>query len=213
MTEVNRSAIKSWSQIESTAIYKSNKSGSWKQSTPSQMYINLVHPPLIIYIIYTCAKEMNTTNQWVKSLNTPDFVWQRLKPHTGSQPSSFLSRLSQRVEERNQAGNDSTRHPLPCLELKRIGLTYFDSKLCCFWTEKKKHKHHILEGKQHCPKQHRCPAVKAGFNTDLWYCYSYQSVTQKVAISSTISVNPVLECNINEATLVSKKKQTCEFQK
>lgn len=46
----------------SQQIYMSNQSSSRKQSTPSQMYINLVR----LYSIYTCAKEMNIKNQrWI----------------------------------------------------------------------------------------------------------------------------------------------------
>lgn len=49
------------------------------------------------------------------------------------------------------------------------------------------------------------------FNTDSWYCYSYQSITlragEKWCISSTTSANSVFKCSITEATLVSKRKR------
>lgn len=63
----------------------------------------------------------------------------------------------------------------------------------------------------------RSPAVK----TDvviliLWYCYSYQStalwVHQMLCSSTTASANSVFECNISEATLVSKKKNKGKSQ-
>lgn len=159
MIEVNWSWIKSWSKIESiTAIYMSNKSGSWKQSTSSQIYINLVRPLLILYSIYTCAKEFNTTNQRVESLNTPDlaFVWQTsqeamcLPP-----PPSCLEGLKEEIWP------EVTLPIILSFRALRIWVTYFWVQTLML-VNTNATKYHILEAKQHCPKQLRCPAVQTG---------------------------------------------------
>lgn len=206
MIEVNWSLIKSWSKTESiTAIYMSNKSGSWKQSASTQIYINLVHPLLILYSIYTCAKEFNTTNQRMKSLNTPgpNICLANISNLTGSHI-FFLPLLSRRVEGRNLAGNDSTHHPL--LAALRIWVTYFESKLWCSWTDK----YHILEAKQHCPKQRRGPAVQTGILILICGIAIHTKARHWGLVkhgTSQAQLLPILfECNMTEATRMSKRK-------
>lgn len=144
--------MRGWSKTESiTAIYMSNKSGSWKQSpSDSQIYINLVHPVDPIQYLHMCKGIQY--NKWkVKSLNTPDlaFVWQTGQEAKGLPPPPSWG-------WRKKSGQKWLYPSSSAQSLE--DKTYFESKLWCSWTES--HKYHILEA-----KQRGCPAVQTGVLT------------------------------------------------
>lgn len=121
MIEVNWSLIKSWSKTESiTAIYMSNKSGSWKQSTSTQIYINLVHP-LLSYTVFTHVQR--NLIQQIKGWNLliPQdlaFVWQTSQTSQEAMSSSSPSCLEGLKEE---IWPEMTLPIILCLELWGYG--------------------------------------------------------------------------------------------
>lgn len=125
----------------------------------------------------------------------------------GSQgpPSSIL--LSRRVGGRNLARNDYPSSSVLLLAL-RIWVTYSESKHCCSCTERQKY--HILEAKQHCPKQHRCPVKKTGVL--ILICgiaiHTKAPCWKTLKNSGTTSANFVFECNVDKI-----KKKSGEFLK
>lgn len=86
----------------------------------------------------------------------------------------------------------------------------------------------FLKVKQHCPKQRRSPAAQTGvffcfcffvFNTDSWYCYSYQKrkkhhswIGETWCISCTASANFVLESYHWGHSSVKKEQNKANFK-
>lgn len=207
---IGRKPKKNWRRH--SKIYMSNNR-ALKNRASGQKCTSASFIPCWSCTVFThVQKELSTTNgERVKSLNTPEvaFVWQKKEKLTGSQVLSFLL-FSRRVEGRNLAGNDSTHHPLLCLELRGYGWPTLSPNFAAHVQKSR----NILEVKQHCPKaeQQHVPRKKTFDSSSFvkywfqWYCCSYWCM-KRCATSTTTSANSVFECNISEATRVSKKNR------
>lgn len=185
----------------------SNKSGSWKQSTSSPMYINLwsflsFPPPPIdpVQYLHMCKRiEYNKSKGWNLLMpQTENLFGKCLKPHR--KPTVFLlptplspPPLSRKVELRNLSGNDSTHHPLLCLERRGYGWPTFESKLCCSWNRKPQKPNIARSSTGALQVLILICGIAIHTEAPRWVSET------RCVVSSTTSANSVFECNINEA--------------
>lgn len=176
MIEVNWSLIKSWSKTESiTAIYMSNT--SWLSKTEhvrSHIHQPCSSPVDPIQYLHMCKGIFHTTTQKGETSETAQTLSICLANLTGSRVSSSSPRLQSRRVLEEAIWPEMTLPIILCSELWGYGWPTlspnFDAR------EQRVTNTNILEVKATAPGAAyvSCGADRH-FNTDPWYCYSYQS--------------------------------------
>lgn len=212
MIGVNSSWIKSWREKKLNPSQQfTNESGSWKQSTSSQIYINLVHPVYPIHYLHMCkGTEINQKGEicWYHRANI------FMSNLTGSQEKKNLDQ-SKEKEKRVKRKISHRKWLYPSCS---VLLTYFVSKTFVWSTYGKATNTTFVRQCNIVPKQHRCPVVK-----DTLFSIFLLILIHGIAIHIQaprwsqwnvvrLEHNLCSESDIDEATLVSTTRKSSESE-